>query len=327
MFALYRTVERELGALPGVDGAGAISIPPESTDGNTYTRFIASSRPQRDEEFLMANWRSVTGGFFRALAIPLLRGRLLNDGDIDVNARVALVNRAAAERFWPGQDALGKIVTPYARKDLNFTVVGVVGDVRDVALDTPPDATVYMTGRAWPAMTFMLHTTGAPLGLVPAVRERMRAINPNLPLTLSTLEQTLSSSLGQPRFAGTMLGIFSAVALLLAMMGIFSVTSFSVAQRTREIGIRVALGAQPSDVLRMLMWRGVALAVVGLVVGGGAALACTRVLASLLFAVGATDPAVFVAVTLALGVVAAAATFVAARRATRIDPMVALRQD
>jgi putative ABC transport system permease protein len=144
---------------------------------------------------------------------------------------------------------------------------------------------------------------------------------------VSTLEQTLSSSLGQPRFAGTMLAIFSAVALVLAMMGIFSLTSFSVAQRTREIGIRMALGAQPTEVLRMLMWRGVALAVVGLAVGAGIALACTRLLASLLFAVGATDPLVFAAVTLTLGAVGAGATFVAARRATLIDPMVALRQD
>jgi putative ABC transport system permease protein len=173
----------------------------------------------------------------------------------------------------------------------------------------------------------MVHTAGDPVALAAAARECVRAVNPNIPVKLTTLEQALSASIAQPRFAGTMLAIFSWVALTLAMMGIFSVISFSVAQQTREIGIRMALGAQRGDVLRMVLRRGFALAAIGIAVGLSGAFACTRVLASLLFAVGTTDPQVFAVVTLLLALVALAASYLAARRATSVDPMVALRSD
>src|SRR6185312_8633217 len=225
MIQLYHAIDQELGALPGVDAVGAMSIAPES-DGNTYTRFLVSDRPQRDDEFLMANWRSPTAGVFRALGIPLLRGRMLTDADYSLDSRAALVNATAAKRFWPDADPIGKTITPYARKDLHYTVVGVVGDVRDVALATPPDAAVYLSGRNWQSMTFMLHTAGDPMALAAAARERVHEVNPNIPVTLTTLDATLSTSIAQPRFAGTMLAIFSWVALTLAMMGIFSVISF-----------------------------------------------------------------------------------------------------
>ncbi|HXU68901.1 MAG TPA: ABC transporter permease [Polyangia bacterium] len=326
MIQLYHAIDQELGALPGVDAVGAMSIAPES-DGNTYTRFLVSDRPQRDDEFLMANWRSPTAGVFRALGIPLLRGRMLTDADYSLDSRAALVNATAAKRFWPDADPIGKTITPYARKDLHYTVVGVVGDVRDVALATPPDAAVYLSGRNWQSMTFMLHTAGDPMALAAAARERVHEVNPNIPVTLTTLDATLSTSIAQPRFAGTMLAIFSWVALTLAMMGIFSVISFSVAQQTREIGIRMALGAQPGDVLRMVLRRGLVLTVIGLAVGVAGALACTRLLASLLYAVGATDPLVFAGVTLLIALVALGASWLAARRATAVDPMIALRAD
>jgi putative ABC transport system permease protein len=256
-----------------------------------------------------------------------VRGRLVTDADYNLDSRVALVNQTAARRFWPDADPIGKMVTPYAKKELHYTVVGVVGDIRDVALNTAPDSTVYLSGRNWASMTFMVHAAGDPMTLAGAVRERVHAVNPNMPVTLSTLDQTLSKSIAQPRFAGTMLAIFSWVALTLAMMGIFSVISFSVAQQTREIGIRMALGAQRGDILRMVLRRGFVLAAIGIALGLGGAFACTRVLASLLFAVGVTDPSVFAAVTLLLALVALGANYLAARRATSVDPMIALRSD
>ncbi|HEY2745884.1 MAG TPA: ABC transporter permease, partial [Polyangia bacterium] len=326
MIQLYHAVDRELATLPGVDAVGGVSIAPES-DGNTYTRFLVSDRPQREDEFLMANWRSPTAGYFKAMGIPLVRGRLVTDADYSLDSRVALVNVTAARRFWPDMDPIGKVVTPYARKELHYTVVGVVGDLRDVALNTAPDATVYLSGRNWATMTFMLHTSADPLALAAAARARVHAVNPNIPVKLASLDETLSSSIAQPRFAGTMLALFSWVALTLAMMGIFSVISFSVAQQTREIGIRMALGAQRGDVLGMVLGRGVVLTAIGIAAGLGGALACTRVLASLLFDVRATDPAVFAAVTALLALVALAASFLAARRATAVDPMVALRAE
>jgi putative ABC transport system permease protein len=326
MVALYRRIDGELQTLPGVDAAGGISVAPE-LDGNTYTRFLVSDRPERDDEFLMASWRSPTPGYFRALGIALLRGRLETSADFDPDARVALVSRTAAERFWPDRDPIGQIVTPYARRELHYTVVGVVSDVRDVTLDAPPEPAIYLCGRSWPAMTFLLHTTVPPLSLAKAVRERMRAVSPNVPFTLTTLTEALAASIGQQRFAGAMLAIFSTVALTLALIGVFGVISFSVAQRTREIGIRQALGAQPADLLRLFLARGIALAGVGIVAGLLSAIACTRVLRSLLYAVGALDPIVFVSLTALLAVTALAASWLAARRVVRVDPMVALRYD
>jgi predicted permease len=326
MMQLYRALDEQLATLPGVDASGGVTIAPV-IDGNAYTRFIASGRPVRDDEFLMANWRTTTPGFFAAMGIPLLQGRLLTMSEFDPDARVCLINHKAAERFWPGENPLGKIVTPYARKELHYTVVGVVGDIRDVALNTPPDATVYLSGRPWPAMTYLLHTRDEPTALGPAVRERVRTVSPNLPVTIRTLRETLATSLAQPRFSGAMLTIFSWVALLLAMMGIFGVLSFSVAQKTREIGIRVALGAQRADVLRMVLGKGFRLAAIGIAGGLLGAFFGTRVLQSLLYEVRPTDPWIFAAVVVLLGAVALVASYLAARKALRVDPIIALRYE
>ena len=326
MVQLYRRLDAALATVPGVDASGGVSIAPE-LDGDTYTRFLVSDRPQNDDEFLMASWRSTTPGYFRALAIPLVRGRAETDSDYDPSQRFALINQTAARRWWPDGDALGKVVTPYARKELHYTVVGVVGDVRDVSLDTRAEPTVYLLGRSWPAMTFLLHARGEPRSLAGVVRDRVRSVGATIPFTLTTLDEAMSASIAQQRFAGTMLALFSSVALLLAMMGIFSVIAFSVAQQTREIGIRVALGARRGDVLLLVLRRAVALVAVGVAVGLAGALACTRVMASLLYSVRATDPLIFALVTALLALVALAASALAARRALRVDPMVALRYE
>jgi putative ABC transport system permease protein len=254
-----------------------------------------------------------------------LQGRFITDGEFNPDARVALVNRTAAERWWPGENPLGKIVTPYARQEQHYTVVGVVGDVRDVALNTPPDAAVYFAGKPWPAMTYYIHTTGEPGAIAAAVRARVRSVSPNVPVTIATLRQTLDNSIVQPRLSGTLLAIFSWVALALALTGIFGVISFSVAQQTREIGIRLALGAQRGDVLRLYLRRGFILAAIGITVGLAGALASMRVLQSLLFGVRPTDPWILGAVTLLLGAVAVLASYLAARKAVRIEPLIALR--
>jgi putative ABC transport system permease protein len=327
--AFFRQLMEHLAAVPGVQQVGAINIGPLS-GGSTATQVTIPGRtPASRDEFLSANWRTVTPGYFAAMGVPLQRGRLLNDDDAgDGRPPTLIINQTMARRWWPNEDPVGKTVLPEGNKT-PYTIVGVVGDVRDVSLNTEPAPTMYFSyGGGWPSMTILVHSTADPSAVANAMREQVHSLDRTLPLTaVGSLQEAISASVAQPRFSTVLLGTFSALALLLAVVGIYGVVSYSVTQRTFEIGIRMALGAQQSDVLKLVLGHGLALVGIGVAVGLIAALASTRILKTLLFGVSATDPLVFTAIVALLAGVALLASYIPARRATRVDPMVALRYE
>ncbi len=280
-----------------------------------------------------ADYCSSGEGYFRSLSIPLLRGRLFDDRDTMDAPHVALISESLAREKFPGQDPLGHLIE-FGNMDGDLrllTIVGVVGDVRGGSLEAPPRPTIYVNYRQrsqWgTGFTIVMHASTVPAAILPAVREIVRALDPNIPPSFSTLPQIYSDSLEARRFSLTLIAVFACTALLLAMAGIYGVMAYTVAQRTREIGVRMALGACAGDVLRLVLSQGALTAATGLVLGIGGSLALTRTLRSLLFDVSATDPATFAGVALLLAFVAVLAAYVPARRATRVDPMVALRDE
>jgi len=242
-----------------------------------------------------------------------------------------LINEAAARRFWPGEDPIGK---PIAVGQGGFgdraEIVGIIADVRYGTMDAPPGPDVFIPFAQSPrnSMVLYLRTTSDPRALAVAVRAEVRALDRNLPVyDLKTMIERISDATSSARFSAVLLGIFAAIALVLSAIGIYGVMSYAVSQRTHEIGIRIALGAEPRDVLALVVRRGLGLTVVGLVVGVAAALASTRVLTTLLYEVRPSDPPTYIVIAGILGLVAFFASYVPARRATRVDPLVALRSE
>jgi putative ABC transport system permease protein len=246
---------------------------------------------------------------------------------------VAVVSEAMARRFWPGEDPLGKRFAPGKpdSPDDWITVIGVVGDVRQFNLDADPKPQMYLTYEQagfFAPRHLVVRTQVEPRSLASAVRAAVWSIDKDQPVSnVSTMEEVLADSIARQRFSMLLLGVFASVALVLAAVGIYGVMSYSVAQRTHEIGIRMALGARPRDVLRLAVGQGLKLVLVGVAAGLVASFALTRVMASLLFGVSATDPATFVTISLVLVGVAALASFIPARRATKVDPLIALRYE
>jgi ABC-type lipoprotein release transport system permease subunit len=280
-----------------------------------------------------ADYAVVSDGFFKALGIPLLQGRLFDERDTLDAPHVAIVSASLAREKWPNQDPLGRTVE-FGNMDGDprlLTVVGVVGDVRDRILEVAPRPAIYVDYRQRPQTLWqfaaVMCTSGKPDGAFAAARRIVHDLDPNLAPEFRTLSQVYSSSLEARRFSLTLVGIFSVTALLLALAGIYGVISYSVAQRTREIGVRMALGATPREVLTMVLRQGAITAAIGIVVGMVASLALTRWLQSQLFEVSATDPATFLGVASLLIVVSLAACWLPGRRATKVDPMVALRYE
>jgi predicted permease len=266
------------------------------------------------------------------MGIPLLRGRTFDNSD-QVNApNAALISQSMAQKYWPREDPIGQTIQ-FGNMDGDLRllhVVGVVGDVHDYGVDVATSPTVYgnalqrLPSSTW---TVVARAQTEPSALVPAMREVVRSLDPQLPLKFRTLDQVFSSSLDQRRFSLVVFGVFGVAALLLAAMGIYGVTAYAVAQRTQEIGIRMALGAQMSDVLKLVLRYGMSLVLVGSVIGLAGAYAITRVLSNLLFGVIPTDFATFAAVPLILLGVALVACLIPARKATKVDPLVALRYE
>ena len=243
---------------------------------------------------------------------------------------VVIINETMARRYWPDEDPLGKRLRVDTEGTPWMEIVGVVGDVKHFGLDSQPKAEIYVpySRDPWPFMTLVVRSTTEPSGLSTAMRNEVWAVDRDLPVPdIKTMDQLLSGSVSRPRFNTLLLGIFAAVALVLSAVGIYGVMSYSVAQRTREIGIRMALGATHSDVLKLVLGQGMMLLLIGVGIGLIAAWALTRVLTSLLFSVGATDPATFVIISALLTGVALAACLVPARRAMKVDPMIALRYE
>jgi putative ABC transport system permease protein len=278
--------------------------------------------------------RVATPAYFRTLSIPIRRGRGFDGGDRRGAPPVAVLNEAAVRQYFPNEDPIGKtIVLSWGRgaePDTRGTVVGIAGDVRLRSLDQAATPTIYLAQAQAPvgSLAVTVRTPGDPIALAPAIRETLRSLDPNLPLErVNTLDGVLADSVSQPRFYMLLLILFAVVALVLAAIGIFGVMSFAVAQRRREIGIRMALGARETSVVRLMLGSSLVLIAGGLLLGLGAAIGLTRLLDSLLFQVDPLDPVVLLGTTAVLGSTALAATWLPARRAAHVDPLVALRTE
>jgi putative ABC transport system permease protein len=283
--------------------------------------------------------RFITPGYFAALGIPLLRGRDFDAQDTDAAPPVAIVSRAMAARYWPGAEAVGKRIA-YSGIGQGGTpkwieVVGVVGDIKYRSLAEAERPMIYVsayqplfTGFTMPPLYVAVRTQGDAAALAASVRREVASIDPEQPVaSLKTMRARLAESVAQRRFQMTLLSLFAALAILLATVGIYGVMAYSVAQRTHEIGVRMALGAQRADVLRLVVGQGIKLTLVGLALGLVSAFALTRIMATLLYGVEPTDPLTFAGGALVLAVIALIASYIPARRATRVDPMVALRYE
>ncbi|HYK21858.1 MAG TPA: ABC transporter permease [Pyrinomonadaceae bacterium] len=317
-----------LSTTAGVLAVGSISQLP-LTGGGPDGNFLINNDPSKKGS---ADYRKASGGYFAAMRIPLLRGRTFNSGDKPNSPHVAVISQSLARKYWPNEDPIGQTIQ-FGNMDGDLRllhIVGVVGDVRDYGVDESIAPTVYanalqrLPSSNW---TVVARAEAEPSTLVPAMREVVRSLDPQLPLKFRTLDQVFSSSLDQRRFSLVIFGVFGTTALLLAAMGIYGVTSYTVAQRTQEIGIRIALGAQMKDVLNLMLRKAMSLVVIGAIIGLAGAYAVTRLMSNLLFGVTPTDIATFVAVPIVLLLVALVACLIPARRATKVDPLVALRYE
>jgi putative ABC transport system permease protein len=329
---LYRQVLDRMEALPGVQSVGAAAaLPLEHARIELTFEVVGRPQPAPGQD-PRARYNSVSAHYFRTLGIPLRKGRLFTDQDGRDSPGVTIINEAMARRFWPTEDPIGQRLRPSATlsddEPEHFEIVGIVGDVRDRALGTPAMPCMYFPyqQQTWPFVTFALKTSVDPLTLAGAVVSEVAEVTrTEAAYGFKTMEQQLADSIDQPRFLVLLLGIFASVAVILAAAGIYGVLSCSVAQRTHEIGVRMALGAQQGRVMRLVLKQGCTLATVGLAIGLVASFAGSRVLSRLLYGVGTTDPVTFVGVSLLLGAVALLACYIPAHRATKVDPMVALR--
>jgi putative ABC transport system permease protein len=319
-----------LGQLPGVTAAGGVASLPLAGRGASGT-FLIDNNPELKGQ---AGYAPASAGYFAAMEIPLLRGRIFDRSDTVNSPHVAVISQSLARRYWPNEDPVGKRIQ-FGSMDTDkrlLHVVGVVSDVRN-ALDTEAGPMVYAYSLQRPqwwqvsSLSIVVRGTNQPQALIPSMRAAVEALRPNVPLRFRTLDQVFSSSLDQRRFILSLFGVFAAVALTIAAIGVYSVMAYTVTQRTQEIGIRMALGARSLDVLRLALGQGMRLAATGVALGLLAAYALTRLMKNLLFGVEATDPLTFTIIALLLMIVALLACLVPARRAIKVDPMVALKYE
>ncbi len=348
--AFFASLIDRLKQIPGVRKVGAASelpmngglpdglymlmtqdeVPKNPADDEALTREFDVLFQQK-ERLGTADFCVATNGYFQVLGIPLIRGRIFGEQDTPDSQHEAVISESLARERWPGQDPIGHTIE-FGNMDGDMrllTIVGIVGDVHEDGLEVPPHPTVYVNlfQRPRPAIALMM-LSDAPTQLVTsAARGILQELNPELSPEFRTFSQVYSASLGSRKFNLILIAFFGIVALLLATAGVFGVMAYSVSRRTREIGVRIALGARPGDVLAMVLGQGMRTILIGLVIGLAASLALTRMIGSLLFGVTATDPVTFTAVVLLLIVTALAACYVPARRAAKVDPMVALRYE
>jgi predicted permease len=319
----------KLRALPGVEAAAEINQTPLVPNTGVTRFLVEGAAPRRPGDYPVANFRQATPDYFSTMRIPLLKGRMFEEKDITGPDQVLIVNRTLAEQFFPGQDAVGqKLLMGVATgKPTAVPIAGVVADVRDISIDSPAPAEIYFPGFSR-VSTLVLRSAGDPISMTAAVRNAVFAVDPTQPIfDVQTATQLIDHSIARQRFAATLLGLFSLLALILATGGIYGVTSYAVAARTREIGVRMALGAQPRDVLQMILRQEMFGAAIGIAIGSLCALAATKLLSSMLYQVTPTDPITFCGVCIVLGSTVFLACYIPARRAMRVDPMIALRLD
>ena len=344
----YQQLLERLSGLPGAIAAGGISALPMSGDGANGT-FILEEGGKTAETFDDLNrqfaalrgttklgdaeFRVASAGYFAAMEIPLLRGRLFQESDGADSPHVAVISQTLARQIWANEDPIGRQLQFGGMDgDLRLLhIIGVVGDVRDDGLDAAPRPMVYVNYFQRPRhasqFSIVLRGHGDPANLIAAMRREARSLNPEMPTKFQTLREIVSASLDNRRFSMIMLGVFAGSALALAMVGLYGIMAFITSERTAEIGIRMAVGAQRSDMLALILRQSFTLVLVGIVVGIAGAIAATRVLANLLYGVGTMDIATYVGVVAVLGLAALAASYIPARRAMSVDPMVALRHD
>ncbi|HEY9402037.1 MAG TPA: ABC transporter permease [Pyrinomonadaceae bacterium] len=329
----YDQLLQQLAQQSGVQGAAVTSALPLGGGGDILAFSVEGRTRASTERVPDAEARTVSPDYFRTLQIPLRSGRLLDERDDQNAPRAAIISETMARKYFPGEDPLGKRITfsdPQGPDVQWLNVVGVVGDVRQQGLDEEPYAQVYRSYRQSPrrGLTVVARTAGPPLAILEVFRSQVRALDRQQPLyNARTAEQVLDQALARPRFNMLLISILAAVAMILATVGIYGVISYMVTQRTHEIGIRMALGARPLDVFRMVLRQGLLIAVLGVASGLVAAFALTRLLASLLYDVRSTDVVTFAAVSVLLTAVVLLACYIPARRATKVDPMVALRYE
>jgi putative ABC transport system permease protein len=322
---LLERIER----LRGVRAVGTVNYLPMSRFG-AANRFEIEGRPETRIEDQKFSWVSVVGGrYFEAMGIPLRRGRLPGPSDRERTQPVFVIDEELARRFWPNEDPVGARLTwqTHPNETVTGEIIGVVGSVRWRGLATAPEPTTYFWFPQNPGreITIVARSVGNPADLAAPISEQVAAVDPNQPVAdIRLMREMVADDLARPRFTMMLLVGFAAVALLLAMIGLYGLISFITAQRTREIGLRMALGAQRRDVLHLVMQGGLRLAVAGIVLGLAATLALGRSMATLIYGIRPADPITLIAVTFVVAVVASLATFVPGRRATRLDPAVAL---
>lgn len=328
----YKQLINDVSALPGVQSAGAVSVLPLSGQGSSGSfRIEGRDVPRGQSPPHGARW-AATPDYFKTMGIPIIRGRYFEERDTADGKQVVIIDQALATKYWPNEDPLGKrMVFEGTRDNPNWReIVGIVGHVKHTDLEGESRAQYYIPHqqRAQPGMTIVVRTTGDPNALASAARNAVRNLDRELPVfRVRTMDQFVADAMAQRRFALLLIGIFAGLALLLAAIGLYGVMAYSVTQRTHELGLRMALGAQAGDVLKLVVKQGMLLAGIGLGIGIVGAFFLSRLMKTLLFNVSATDPVIFAAIAATLAAVALLACFFPARRATKVDPMVALRYE
>lgn len=332
--AFLQQLEASLRGAPGVASVGFVTrLPLMSTLNNITTYLAIEGREVPAGERPEIDFRRASTGYFQTMGIPLLSGRLVTEQDVTNNSQFVLINEAMAKRFWPSEDPVGKRISTIVSSGQQIpwqTIVGVVGNVRHFSLDVEPRPEIYYHTNTQPPFgpVVVIRTTSDPNHLISIARAKIRELDRNVPISnVNTMEQLVAQSVAQRRFGMFLLGVFALLALLLAAIGIYGVVSYSVTQRTQEIGVRMALGASATDVLKMVLRNGMSLALIGVGLGLVGAFGLTRLMSRLLFEVTPTDVTTFAFVSVGLTVVALLACYLPARRAMKVDPLEALRYE
>jgi putative ABC transport system permease protein len=325
--SFFQELEGRVRGLPGVESVGLVTELPLSGLLNDMPFTVEGRPPVTIDQAFDADFRRVNQHYLSTLRIPLLRGRNFTEQEVRQSAKVLLISELLVSEVFPNEDPLGKRLI-MVMADQPWEIIGVVGDIRHRALESQPFPAMYLPTYATGRTNLVIRTQGDPTSITTAVRKEVQALDPDQPVAdVKTMEQWVETAVAGPRYRTLLLGLFALLALVLASTGIYGVMSYSVAQRTHEIGVRMALGARQLDVLKLVVRQGMGLVLIGVALGLVGAIALTRVMSSLLFGVGAKDPFTFAVVATLLSLVAFVACYIPARRASRVDPLVALRYE